>query len=105
MPYEIKQNSGSVFGNEDKRPDRQMTSKDGSTFVAKDADFKGSALIDGKAYFVDMWDKVSQSGKAYRAIKFKEKNKQPGDGSPKASSQYSNNAPKVIDDFNDEIPF
>jgi len=105
MPYEIKPNTGSVFVNEEKRPDREITGKDGRPFIAKDADFKGSALIDGKAYFVDVWDKMSQSGKAYRAIKFTEKKKQPGAGAPHSRQESSATLVKTIDDFNDEIPF
>jgi hypothetical protein len=75
--YEQKPNTATVFVNDDKRPDQVMKNPDGSEWIRQDADYKGSGLIDGKMYWVDMHRKVSKAGKEYYAIKVKPKGQPP----------------------------
>ena len=64
MAYEPKPNTGSLWVNDRKETD-------------KHPDRTGSALIDGKAYFVDGWIN-EKDGKKWLSLKFKLKNNQPG---------------------------
>ena len=75
--YEQKPNTATVFVNDDKRPDQVMKNPDGSEWTRQDADYKGSGLINGVAYWVDMHRKVSKAGKEYYAIKVKPKGQPP----------------------------
>ena len=74
MPYEQKDNEGTLFVN-DKQSDKQP-------------DKKGSAMIDGKEYWVSAWDNVSQNGKAYQKLKYTPKEEKPDINEP------------IDDDFN-----
>jgi hypothetical protein len=73
MKYEQKPNTATVFENEDKRPDQVMKNPDGTEWVRKDADFKGSGIFNGMACWVDMHRKTSKAGKEYYSIKVKPK--------------------------------
>jgi len=65
MAYQQKPDSGSLFKNDKKEKETH-------------ADYRGEALIDGKAYFLDAWvNEVKATGKKYFGIKFKKKDKQP----------------------------
>lgn len=55
-----KDNSGALFKNDRKRPDKQ------------DPEYRGSAMVNGVAYWLDCWVN-EKDGKKYMAIKFKEK--------------------------------
>jgi len=62
MAYQQRDNSGSVFRNDRKREGK------------KDADFAGSAMIDGKEYWVDMWTKPPQGDKkGFFSVSFRPK--------------------------------
>ncbi len=61
MAYEQKPNSGSIFNNDRKTEDEHP-------------DMTGSALIDGKEYWVNAWNRTSKGGeKQYLGLSFKEK--------------------------------
>jgi len=88
MAYEQKPNSGILSRNEKMREGKQ------------DAEFKGSALIDGIEYWVDAWVNEFKSGanqgKKYFSLKFRLKEQRSGE-----SSQQSRQAPP--DDM--DVPF
>lgn len=58
--YEQKDNSGAMFVNDKKESE-------------KHPDRKGSAMIDGKAYWVSGWINESAGGQKYMSIKFSAK--------------------------------
>lgn len=55
-----KDNSGALFKNDKKRPDKQ------------DPDYNGSAIVNGVPYWLNCWIN-EKDGRKYMAIKFKEK--------------------------------
>ncbi len=63
MAYEQRDMSGSLFKNEDKRSETSSNAR-------------GSALIDGVAYFVDAWTKTDKNGNKWQSLSFKKKEKQ-----------------------------
>jgi len=71
--YEAKPNTATLFLNEDKRPDQVMKNPDGSEWVRTDADYRGSGLIGGVNYWVDLYKKKSKTGNEYFSIKVKPK--------------------------------
>jgi hypothetical protein len=86
MTYEIRPESGSLFKNERKRPDKQ------------DPDYTGTAMIGGAEHFVDAWiNESKQTGRKYLGLKFKPKQS-------KAAAPSSAPA-QVEEDLNDDIPF
>ena len=88
MAYEQKPNTGSLFRNEKMREGKQ------------DAEYTGSALIDGVEYYVNAWVNEIKSGekqgKKYFNMQFKPKQQRSGE-----SSQQSRQAP--LDDI--DVPF
>lgn len=65
MSYEQKPNSGSAFRNTRKREGK------------KDADFTGSAMIDGKSYWFDMWQNPPKGDKkGFFSFSLREKDEQ-----------------------------
>lgn len=85
MAYEQKDNSGSLFANEKREKDSHPQAK-------------GTAMIDGREYWVDAWTNTSANGKRYQSLKFKLKDQQ-------AAPQGNSYAPAPVDDLDDEIPF
>ena len=88
MPYEQRDNSGSLWPNDRKREGKQ------------DADFTGSVMIGGKHYWINAWTKQAQRGE-YFSLAFK----------PKTAST---NSPQVIEKCSkpaaqrtpqDDVPF
>ncbi len=65
MAYEQRELSGSCFVNDRKQSDNHP-------------DWSGSALIDGKHYWVSMWDKTTSNGRQMRSLSFKPKEPQGG---------------------------
>lgn len=67
MAYEQKPDSGTLFKNDKKEKDTH-------------ADYRGEALIDGAAYYIDAWvneiKNGPRAGKKFFGIKFKKKNQQ-----------------------------
>lgn len=94
MAYEQKDNSGSLFTNTRKEKDSHP-------------DRTGSALIDGREYWVSGWVKQDRNGKPWLSLSFKPKDAQrerPADIKPPGG-----NAPQrrgsMKDELNDDIPF
>lgn len=107
MAFEIKELSGSLFEQEDKRSD-------------KSPDFTGNCKIDGKEYRVAGWWTESRGGKVYISLKFSDpedfKPKQPvGNNSSfeqkraeikKRAEEFKRKAAGDFDKgHNDDIPF
>lgn len=86
MAYEQKPNTGSSFENLDKRDSRSP-------------DYTGSALIDGKTYFFDVWRNTTGAGKEFLSAKFKPKQKQP---TPQVQTGYQAPPQSAGDD---SVPF
>jgi hypothetical protein len=62
MPYEQRDNSGSLFKNDKRETDQQPT-------------LKGSAMVGGIEYWVSAWVKVSKTGEKWQSLAFTEKEK------------------------------
>lgn len=63
-------NSGALFKNKDRKSDKHPL-------------YSGSALIDGRDYFLDAWVNIArESGESYMGIKFKLKDQQSGGADP-----------------------
>lgn len=83
MSYEMRPNSGSVFKNQRRRTDN-------------DAAYTGSALVDGKEYWLNCWPKKDKNGDTWMSFSFREKQPRPQE------ETHQEAAPAVSDD---EIPF
>jgi hypothetical protein len=64
MAYEQRDNSGSLFRNEEKKENGP--------------DYSGKALVGGTEYFMDAWLKQSENGRKWMSFSFKAMTKQPG---------------------------
>lgn len=86
MAYEPKDNTGSLFANDKREKDSHPNAK-------------GTALIDGREYWVDAWTNTASNGKRYQSLKFKLKEQQSAGG--------GNYTPPTqeIDDLDDDCPF
>lgn len=60
MAYELKDNSGSAFKNRKKEKDSQP-------------DLTGEAMIDGKIYWVSVWQKLDKNNNPWVSFSFKPK--------------------------------
>lgn len=87
MPYEMKNNTGSLFKNDRREKDTH-------------AHARGSALIDGVEYWVDAWTNESANGTKYQSLKFKRK-----DERHMAGRTDDRQADPTPIDLDDEIPF
>lgn len=97
MRYEPRPNTGQLYVNEEKRPPQERKNAAGETFMAHDSDLNGSALVDGKEYYVDAYERMSRGNKKYYALKFKPK----GERKPVVSSSKQPAAEPFVDD---ELP-
>lgn len=79
MPFEHKDNSGSIFRNERRDNDRQPS-------------HRGSAKIDGTEYWISAWVNETNSGSKYFSLKFE----------PKEVNNFSE--PKDYD-TDEDVPF
>jgi hypothetical protein len=84
MAYEPKDNTGSLFANDKREKETH-------------ANARGSAVIDGKHYFVDAWTNTTNDGRKYQSLKFKLKDKQPAQGGGGFAPQTP--------DLDDDVPF
>lgn len=102
-PFEQKPNTGALFKNDEKKPDRTMRNADGSEWTLQDADYKGSANINGVDFWVDATIKRSKAGKPYMALKFNPKQER---ATPKPIGGLTN-ANWDTHDFkdDDQVPF
>ena len=85
MAYEIRPNSGSVFRNTRRRTDN-------------DAAYTGSALVDGKEYWLNCWPKKDKNGDTWMSFSFREKQ-------PRQQEETRQEAAPVELHDNDSIPF
>jgi len=104
MAFEVKDNSGSIFANDNKTTENHP-------------DGKGSALIGGVEYWVSSWNKVSKDGKPWRSMSFTPKEQQQAPQRPaapafKKPSQDGAKARQLprensggFEDMDDDIPF
>lgn len=91
MPYEQKDNSGSLFKNEKKDTD-------------KHPDRTGSAMIDGRAYWVSGWVKQDRNGNPWMSLAFKPKDEAPQRKPPMGNAPQKPRTTR--DDMDgDSIPF
>ena len=88
MAYEQKDNSGSLFRNERKEKDNHP-------------DHTGTALIDGREYYISAWAKAKKDGGKFFSIAFKPKDEKGDLREASKPRPARNNAP--IDDT--DIPF
>jgi hypothetical protein len=81
MAFEQRDNSGAVFVNDRKEKDTHP-------------DRTGSAMIDGRMYYISGWLKKTRDGQPFLSLAFKPKDGD--DAQPKKSR---------ADDLNDSLPF
>lgn len=77
MSYEVKNNTGSLFGND--RKDN-----------ASQPDARGSCVIDGVDYWVSSWNKKTQDGKPWKSLAFQRKDAKPERPAQRPQAGYSN---------------
>lgn len=94
MAYEIKDNTGSLFINDKREKDTHPN-------------FKGSAKIDGKEYWISAWSKTSSNGKEFTSISFQSKDAVHAQGVAKVKAVIEKPAQldTAWDDSTDSIPF
>ena len=88
MAYEQKDNSGTIFRNNRKEKDTHP-------------DHTGTALIDGREYWISAWVKESQKGGKFFSLAFKPKEER-GDMREDSKPKRQSADPRPIDD---DIPF
>ena len=93
MAYEQKDNSGSLFANDRREKDTHPNAK-------------GTAMIDGREYWVDAWTNTASNGKKYQSLKFKlkDRDQQHRDSLNRGERKQSYDAPP-LDDLDDDVPF
>lgn len=87
MPYEQRDNSGSLFRNDKKETEQHPN-------------LKGSAMIGGDEYWVSAWTKVSKTGEKWVSLAFTLKY-------PDAAKKPGNaeDAPPASDNWDNDLPF
>lgn len=86
MAYELKDNSGSLFKNDEKES-------------KKHPDYKGQAKIEGIEYWLSAWVKESKSGKKFLSLSIQPKDER------KPNPKPSNDEPKDDEPKDDDLPF
>lgn len=79
MAFEQRENSGSIWVNDRKEKDSHP-------------DRTGSALIDGREYWVNGWLKKTKDGKPFLSLAFKPKQETP-DKSKSRTEEFSDSIP------------
>jgi hypothetical protein len=88
MPYEIKENAGSLFRNQKKEKDTHPN-------------LTGSARINGVDYWVSCWSKPTKDGSdKWLSLAFKPKDEQPVRVAPRQAAPRDDSH-----DLDDEVPF
>jgi hypothetical protein len=88
MAYEQKDNTGSLFANQEKRSENFP-------------DYSGSVRIEGSDWWISGWKKTSKDGKTFLSLSVKRKDgtsARPSADKPKASGS-------PFDDLDDSVPF
>jgi len=81
MAYEMKNNSGTAFHVKDKKNE-------------KHADISGSGIIDGRNYWINVWEKTSSKGENYLSFSFNPKQ----ESEKKEESIFKKSSSKPFDD-------
>lgn len=92
MAYEQRDNSGSIFKNDKKEKDTHP-------------DRTGSAMIDGKQYWVSGWVKQDRNGNPWMSLAFKPKEGRADRAAPVKAAAGARVARPFGADMDDEIPF
>jgi hypothetical protein len=82
MPYEQRDNSGSLFRNDKRESDSHPN-------------MKGSAMIGGAEYWVSAWTKVGKTGEKWVSLAF----------TPKESRIEKPATTPALENWGEEIPF
>ena len=90
MAYELRDNSGSIFGNRNKEH-------------AKHPDMTGDCKIDGKEYRVSAWQKTTRKGDTYYSLSFTPKSEFKG-YERERKAKPAQPKPQVDAGFQDEFP-
>lgn len=85
MGFEQRELTGSLFKNDDKTEDKHPNAK-------------GSALINGVAFWVAAWTKTDKNGNKYQSLAFKPKEE------AKANTEAKKRMEKAVDEEED-LPF
>lgn len=86
MAYEMRENTGTLFKNEDKDEDTH-------------ADYQGEALVGGTLYWFNAWIKTGKSGKKFMSCSFRPK--QQRNAPPKERPAQNQD----VADMDNDIPF
>ncbi len=91
MAYEVKDLTGSLFQNTEKRSENFP-------------DYSGSMRIDGADWWISGWKKTSRDGKTFLSLAFKRKD---GTSARPDAQEFVREAQKRFSDasFDDEVPF
>jgi len=87
MPYEQRDNTGSLFRNTEKRNERGP-------------DYSGTCLVAGVEYFFDGWIRHKEGGRPWMSFSFKPKEKQGGQQRPRQEQRRQQD-----DDDYGSVPF
>ena len=82
MAYVLKDGQGSLFKNKEKQEEMH-------------ADYTGSVLVGGVAYWLNAWLKTAKSGEKYMSLSAK----------PKQAKAAARPAPAKTADPDDDVPF
>lgn len=85
MVYEMKNNSGTAFPVKEKKSE-------------KHADITGSCIVDGREYWINIWEKKSNKGEPYLSFSFNIKQ-----APTKKEDSFTNKS--GFKPFNDDIAF
>lgn len=100
MSYEQKPNTGSLFKNTEKGPDRVLKNKAGEEFTVPDPDYTGTVTVtEPGEYWINATLKKSKKGTMYMALRL---NPKPKKAPPKGVLTEDNWGSA---DLNDDMPF
>jgi hypothetical protein len=89
MAFEIRDGEGSLWKNDNRRPDKQ------------DAHARGQCMIAGKLFWISAWTNETKDGTKYQSLKFKPKDEQP----QQRQADEAYDAAKARADIDDDLPF
>ena len=80
MPYEMRNNSGSMFKNQRKEKDTHP-------------DMAGEIMVDGKVYWLNGWRKIDKNGNPWYSVSVNEKKDRPQDGQTRSAPNTDDTIP------------